>query len=150
MATIKNKELFDVLANIVDTTFNSSERQENVFIKLKVTDDSSISVMAQRIVNVQSSKFYNEMRKHYEEELAAAIAKTLENLKKAYLREVEIRSKRLEKSTVGAPEPQKIPTSISLKMVPGTMHDDLEFVGMSAYRSNKQAFYKLFVDVDVT
>jgi len=142
MATIKNKELFDVLANIVDTTFNSSERQENVFIKLKVTDDSNISVMAQRIVNVQSSKFYNEMRKHYEDELVAAINKTLENLKTAYLREVE-------KSTIGAPAQQKIPASISLKMIRGTLNDSLEFVGMSAYRSNKQAFYKVFVDVSV-
>jgi hypothetical protein len=149
MAIIKNKELFDVLANIVDTTFNSSERQENVFIKLKVTDDSNISVMAQRIVNVQSSKFYNEMRKHYEDELVAAINKTLENLKTAYLREVEIRSKRLEKSTIGAPAQQKIPASISLKMIRGTLNDSLEFVGMSAYRSNKQAFYKVFVDVSV-
>lgn len=150
MATIQNKALFDVLANIVDTTFNSSERQANVFIKLKVTDDNTLAVMAQRIVNVQSSNFYNEMRKHYEEDLVAAINKTLENLKKAYLREVEIRSKRLDRSTVGAPREENIPSTISLKMIQGTMHDNLEFVGMSAYRSNKQAFYKLFVDVAVS
>jgi hypothetical protein len=149
MALIENKELYDVLANIVDTTFNSSERQNNVFVKLKVTDDQTISVMAQRIVNVQSAKFYNEMRKHYEDELVEVINKTLENLKTAYLREVEIRSKRLDKSSIGAPRHEKIPGSISLKLIKGTLHDDLEFVGMSAHRSNKQAFYKLFATVEV-
>jgi len=150
MALIENKALYDVLANIVDTTFNSSERQTNAFVKLRVNDDSSLSVMAQRIVNVQSSKFYNEMRKHYEDELVEVINKTLENLKTAYLREVEIRSKRLDKSSIGAPRTENIPASLSFKMIRGTLHDDLEFVGMSAYRSNKQAFYKLFVDVSVS
>lgn len=150
MAIIENKALFDVLANIVDTTFNSSEKQNNVFVKLKVLDDMSISVMAQRIVNVQSSKFYNEMRKHYEDELVDVINKTLENLKTAYLREVEIRSKRLDKSSIGAPRGESVPATIKLKLVKGTLHDDLEFVGMSAYRSNKQAFYKLFAVVEVS
>lgn len=149
MATIQNKAFYDVLANIVDTTFNSSERQANAFVKLKVLDDNTLSVMAQRIVNIQSNKFYNEMRKHYEDELVEVINKTLENLKTAYAREYDIRTKRLDKSTIGAPRDQKIPSSISLKMVRGTLHDDLEFVGMSAYRSNKQAFYKLFVEVQV-
>lgn len=150
MAVTQNKALFDILSNIVDTTFNSSERQPNVFIKFRVMDDNTIAVMAQRIVNVQSANFYNEMRKHFEEDLVAAINKSLENMKTAYGREVEIRSKRLDKSSIGAPATQKAPAKISLKMVPGTLHDDLEFVGMSAYRSNKQAFYKVFVDVAVT
>lgn len=141
---IQQRARYRVLTNLLDTSFGkTSERgYPNHYIKMTMPLENTIQVKAQIIVNLGSSNnVYNEMRKKYREELLEIIGKRLERIADEYKDAVEGKESLIsyrEQPYEAAPE-----KTVKLAIDSHSIQESLEYIGMSAYRTNKTCIFHL-------
>lgn len=140
---IQQKERYRILSGLLDTSFGkSSERQyPNHFIKMTMPLEGTVVIKSQIIVNIASTNVYNEMRKKYREELLDLISNRLKVITQQYKDAVAKESKLPTRTKQPYVEPA--PATVKLTVDSSSIHEWLEHVSMSAYRTNKTCIYHL-------
>ncbi len=150
---IQKKARYRILTNLLDTSFGKSSENQypNHFIKMTMPLENTIQVKSQILVNLGGSpNIYITMRPKFREELLEMIQKRLEKIAEEYKRNVEAATDESLLSYRKQPyeaEPEK---SVKLSVNNHSIQEWLEYVSMSAYRTNKTCIYHLNCIVDIS
>ena len=140
---IQKRARHRIISNLLDTTFGKSSEKmyPNHFLKLSMPLENTLQIKGQIIVRLGGTNMYHEMRRKYREELMEIIKKRLERIAEEYKKAVEERQNLLEPRKEKYEEPAQ--KTIKLTVEPSSIQESLEYIGMSAYNTEKTCIFRI-------
>lgn len=131
--TVKNYNKYLELSKVFNETFGAKNKINNSIyteaVKIKILDETKLSAMYITVINLQREDLWLELSKKQVEEAVQIINLHLKKASEEY------------KAATGE--------KIKFKIMDKTVKYDIEFLNYSVARTNRDAYFRVYCDIEI-
>lgn len=136
---IKEKEKYDILSNLIQTSFGKSSVRGGTFnIKMNVQTDSLMKVTVRTLTSFGHDSVFRDMQPKWKSECLDILNQALKKAEEEY------------KEAAKTKKNDETPKTIKLKVKPETIEDDYTLMNFSVYTPKKDIVFFVTALVDIS